>query len=64
MMLSRLQCWGSALREMGVLITVFGPMYEKYEAHAIGSTLHYNCMAWGACGILFVSMGIEIERRQ
>jgi hypothetical protein len=60
---SRLYYWGETLREYGILISVFGPMYLRFEAKEAGPSLLLDSGGWVICGIIMIVIGVELERR-
>jgi len=60
---SRIAYWGESVREIGILLMVFGPMYLKFEARESAFNLLIDSSIWMICGIIFLVSGIELERK-
>jgi hypothetical protein len=60
---SRIAYWGESLREAGILLMVFGPMYLKFDSKATGLQLLIEGSAWMICGNIVLEVGVELERR-
>jgi hypothetical protein len=55
--------YGEGLREAGILILVFGPMYSVFETKDGGWMLALDVLFWMTGGIVLFHTGIELERR-
>lgn len=55
--------WGEGLREAGILIAVFGPMYLKFENRESALLLLSDSSLWAVCGIIIFNAGIALERK-
>jgi hypothetical protein len=60
---SRIHYWGEAFKEMGILISIFAPMYIRFDLKETGSALYWDGGPWLLGGIIVVLLGIELERR-
>ena len=47
---------------MGILVTIFGPMYVKFENRESGDGLLFDGGKWAIGGIIIIVLGIELER--
>jgi hypothetical protein len=55
------EMWAEALREAGVLVFVFAPLYKVFE----GSEATWKAVIIALIvGITFIGFGIEVERRR
>lgn len=63
----RYELWGEMVREVGVLLLVFGPLDYLVEYSKNGLNLdvrHWTIIAGCAlAGIVLMAIGVEIERR-
>ena len=60
---SRKGSWGEIFKEAGLLIMVFGPLYQRFDTGESGWPLFLDVFVWFLCGIIGVVVGIEMERR-
>lgn len=59
----RTRYYAEGLREIGVLIIVFGPMYSVFETGDTGLILAAKVLCWLFGGLFVFHIGVEIERR-
>ncbi len=55
--------YAEGLREAGILIVVFGPMYSTFDTTDVGWSLFLDVVAWFLFGSFLFRLGIEVERR-
>lgn len=63
-MKSRAEMCADALREVGVLVAVFGPMYTAFETPRAGWDLTWGVLGWIGAGVTAMISGMELERRR
>ncbi len=63
----RYELWGEMMREIGVLLLVFGPLdyLIEYSRNSWPLDVHHwmVILGCGLTGIIVMVMGVEVERR-
>lgn len=57
------QIYAEGMREMGVLLMVFGPMYLIFETAETGWRLYGIMLVWFVFGLALFQIGAMLERR-
>jgi hypothetical protein len=58
----RVRYYAEGLREVGILILVFGPMYSVFETKDVGWTLLADVLLWLLGGLMTFLFGVEAGR--
>ncbi len=63
-MKSRGELYAEGLREVGILVLVFGPISMTFETEKSGWNLAQGLLVWFLGGLIVFALGTEIERRR